>query len=240
MLHTYRDQLGVTAAPNAGVTLGGPYSHWSWPNNGYYSDIAEQVTIESSSTPGASYFWSQQFDFAIADPEPGGYIGLQDGGGAHSRKIAVFSIWNADATRGPNACSHFTGEGEGYSCHIDPFAWVADRPYELKVADVGNDDDGTWWKASVRDTVSGIEYEVGQIRVPSDWGGIQDWVSWTEYFGPLPASCSAFPKARARFAFPTASAGTVFTSGQSTSFGSGDCRSRIEVLAGAHRQVAPK
>ncbi len=40
---------------------------------------------------------------------------------------------------------------------------------------------------------------------------------------------------------PTANGGAVVTSGQGTTFGAGDCASKIEVdVAGVHRHIAPK
>jgi hypothetical protein len=92
----------------------------------------------------------------------------------------------------------------------------------------------------VQDTKTGVDSYVGKIRVPTSWGWLRpDWsVSWTEYFGPQPATCDQLPWAKARFTFPTANNGSVQLASHTHSIGSGDCPgySRITEVSGADVQ----
>lgn len=217
-LHTYGEQVGANQpdAPNAGslaaeLPLAGPYSYWNWPTGPERTSFSEGITVEHTTTPGASFFWSYQF----STPVDGGYIGLQD----HSNtghKIVLFSIWQGDAAFGTN-CSPFDGEGSGYTCRLDPYNWVADRKYVVTVARLGTDPTGTWYVGSVLDTVTNSTQYVGAIHQPSgnEQPGVpfEGWVSWTEYFGVRPERCQDMPRARVIFDFPTANNGTVPISG---------------------------
>jgi hypothetical protein len=240
---SYREQLGRSASTQAvgGVQLSLPYSDWLWPQSGYYTDIAETVAIESGTTPGASFFWSHQFSFergtctGVTFPCQG-YLGLQDGAPG---RIALFSIWDANAAQGNN-CRTFNGEGAGYSCTIAAYAWQYDHDYVLRVRGDGSGSQGMWFKATVTDSATLVETTIGRIRVPLGWGGIQGWTSWTEYFGSAPSTCGDFPKARARWKYPVANGGAVSIDDRTTAFGAGDCASRIEDVPGGHRQIAPK
>jgi hypothetical protein len=214
----------------------GPYTNWSWPQSGHYSDISERLTIEHRTTPDAHLFFAHQFASQFGD---GGYVGLQEGSFPASTKIALFSIFSATAAKGAN-CGPFSNEGSGYSCRVDPYNWSADRTYELDVRQSATSTAGTWYKASVLDTVSGIRKTIGQIRVPNGWGGLQGLVSWTEDFGGPVAQCSDLPQSRALWQYPTAQAGTVHVTGHTNTFGTGDCQTKIKDLTGAVLQIFPK
>jgi hypothetical protein len=106
-IHTFVQQLGrTTQAATADVTLAQPYSWWSWPGGEFYNDTSENITIDGTTTPGQLYFWSYQFHSQFGD---GGYVGLQDASVPSGKKIALFSVWQADAARGTN-CNVFSGE----------------------------------------------------------------------------------------------------------------------------------
>ncbi|MDQ1455995.1 MAG: hypothetical protein QOH28_1615 [Actinomycetota bacterium] len=240
-LHTYAQQLGrsataTTSAASASVGLGGPYSWWSWPHaNPGYSELSQSVVIERTSTSGASYFWSHQFHSQFGD---GGYVGLQDGSYPNHDKIALFSVWSADAAQG-RRCGTFSGEGSGWSCRIDPYNWVPGRKYVLGVRIGSSGTTGAWYEATVTDTATGVALSIGRIHVPAGWGGLQGWVSWTEYFGAAPTTCATFPRARARFDLPTANFAAVHATGDTHAIGTGDCTSQIKDFPGGDEQIAP-
>jgi len=241
-LHTYAQQLGRSAnalarASSASVGLGAPYSWWSWPDaNPGYTQLSQPVAIERGTTPGAPFFWSHQFHSQFGD---GGYVGLQDGSYPNRDKIALFSVWAADGARG-GACATFSGEGSGWSCRIDPYNWVLGRKYGVGVRIATSGTSGAWYEATVTDTATGVAMSIGQIHVPAGWGGLQGWVSWTEYFGAAPAACSALPRARARFDLPTANFAAVHANGDTHTIGTGDCGSQIKDFPGGDEQIAPR
>ena len=102
-----------------------------------------------------------------------------------------------------------------------------------------SDTTGAWYEASVTDTTTGVSASIGQIHVASGWGGLQGWVAWTEYFGAAPATCSALPRARARFDFPTANFAALHANGDTHTIGAGDCGSQIKDYPGGDEQIAP-
>jgi peptidoglycan hydrolase-like protein with peptidoglycan-binding domain len=192
------------AATAAEVRPSGTFSNWNWPSSGFYN-MDQRLTVLGHSATGR-YFWSHEFYFERGTT---GYLGLQNRSAPNLTKIALFSIWDANAARGPR-CGTFGGEGTGYTCRIDPYTWVTGRTYRLRVWAVGRDSGGQWWGAWVQDTVSGVDSYIGSIRVPGAWGNLTNFsVSWTENFGAKPATCAGLPWAKAQFTFPTANNGSV-------------------------------
>jgi len=223
------------ATPAFAVVPNGTYSPWTWPatSTGYYN-FDQRLTVLGHSS-GTHYFWAHQMHFVDGD---GGYLGLQIGSFPNNTKIALFSLWSANGAQGAN-CGTFVEGTPGYTCRLDPYPWVIGREYRLRVWSLGVDPQGEWWGAWVQDTVTGVDSFVGQIRVPVAWSGLYPWsVSWTEYFGARPRTCSQLPWARARFAFPTANAGTVQIASHTHTIGSGECptASRITEVPGADIQ----
>jgi hypothetical protein len=221
--------------PASAVAPNGTYSNWTWPSTttGYYN-FDQRLTIVGHSS-GTHYFWAHQMHFVAGD---GGYLGLQVGSYPNNTKIALFSLWSANAAEGAN-CGPFVEGTPGYTCRIDPYTWATDRTYRLRVWSAGADSLGEWWGAWVQDTVTGVDSYVGRIRVPASWDGLYPWsVSWTEYFGAQPRTCSKLPWAKAQFGFPTANNGTVQTASHTHTIGSGDCPSfsRITEVTGADVQ----
>jgi Putative peptidoglycan binding domain/Domain of unknown function (DUF3472) len=198
---------GAAAAPGAAaaeVRPSGTFSNWNWPGTGYYN-MDQRMTILGHTATGR-YFWSHEFYFERGTT---GYLGLQNRSNPNLTKIALFSIWDANAARGPR-CGTFGGEGTGYTCRLDPYNWVTGRTYRLRVWAVGRDAGGQWWGAWVQDTVTGVDSYIGSIRVPGSWGNLNNFsVSWTENFGAKPDRCSLLPWAKGQFDFPTANNGTV-------------------------------
>ena len=214
------------------------YTEWRWPPStsfartllrGYRS--FEHVMVpETDPGPDATYFWAHQFRLIDG---AGGYIGLQTRGTLDDGsfgKIAIFSVWDAEGAEGaPGAKAvRFTGEGEGWSCRI-PYEWQAGQAYGLKVFGVG----GGWWGAKVRDEATGEIRELGGIRVPEHWRGLDTWsIMWTEYYGPPLRSCRDLAYTSVVFGMPTADDGEIKPAGSHSHIGEGTCdTSRIETLA---------
>jgi hypothetical protein len=221
----------TTRLTSSGVTFAGPYTTWDWPDAGY-SDIEERLTIGRQTGPNAHLFYAHQFDMVNGS---GGYIGLQEGSDTGT-KIALFSIWSANGAKGRN-CGPFEENGTGFTCRIDPFNWKPGRTYELEVERDGTDSLGTWYKASVLDTVTSARTIVGDLRVPKSWGGIQGWISWTEDFAGPVATCSDLPRSRVLWQFPTADHGAVTISGHENIVHDADCRARINDVPNGVAQV---
>lgn len=225
-------RLVRTSSFNPDLTFAGPYTTWDWPDAGY-TDTEERLTISRKTTPDAHLFWAHQFGFVNGD---GGYIGLQEGSNTGT-KIALFSIWSANGTRGRN-CGTFSGEGTGRTCRIDPYNWKPGRTYELEVHQDISDTKGTWWTATVLDTVTGVQKTVGSIRVPLTWGGIQGWVSWTEDFYIIGLTqCSDLPHSQVVWQYPTAEHGTVTIAGHTNIVNPGDCQATIKDVPGGVLQL---
>lgn len=227
------------ATASAAVLPNGTYSNWTWPSTstGYYNFDQRITVIDYGS--GARYFWAHQFGFLSGS---GGYLGLQIGSYPNNSKIALFSIWGANAASGPR-CSTFQEQGAGYTCRLDPYNWAIGRAYRLRIWTVSTDSMGEWWGAWVQDTATGADSYIGSIRVPLSWGWLTSGsVAWTEDFGPRPSTCAGFSGAKAQFDFPTANAGGVHIASHSHSFGSGDCPtySRILHVPGADVQEMGK
>ena len=196
------------------------YYHWPTPQRGMYN-VDSWLTIEAID-PSTRYFWAHQFTLRGGHV---GYLGLQSmGSGPHSPgKIAIFSIWNASAAKGPH-CVAFGGEGTGLSCRV-AFDWQIGRTYRLRLWAVDRDGHGQWWGAWVQDTQSQTETFIGQIRAPSQAGWLADWsVNWTEYFGGPLQSCASQPYARARWGPPLADNGSLRPSHTSNVLASTSCQ----------------
>jgi hypothetical protein len=127
----------VMGAPPAAAAVApnGTYSNWTWPasTTGYYN-FDQRLTILGHS-PGTHYFWAHQFQFIGGD---GGYLGLQVGLYPNNSKIALFSVWGANGAQGAN-CGPFNEGGAGYTCRLDPYAWVSGRAYRMRLWSVGED-----------------------------------------------------------------------------------------------------
>jgi hypothetical protein len=80
------------------VSPTGTYTDVSFPpRNGGYRDFTWDVTVRTDPSPDG-YFWSHQFGFGGGEQ---GYCGLQTHNDELGGKIAIFSIWAAYGSRGP-------------------------------------------------------------------------------------------------------------------------------------------
>jgi hypothetical protein len=88
---------------------------------------------------------------------------------------------------------------------------------------VREEPDAVWWGAWVAED-SGPDTEIGRIQAPARWGLLGPWsVMWTEYYGPMPSRCDAFPYSRVVFSSPSADGGTVAPVRSEDRLGDGDC-----------------
>lgn len=197
---TYMLSQSFAAATNVAPT--GTYTDWNWPGQNYNS-FDWQVTPGIDQTGPDAYFYSHQVGFVGGD---GGYAGMQ---GDSNGKRAIFSIWQAMTATGPEIAQPFSGEGTGYQTMIK-YNWVTGRAYQYHIQKVSVDADGTWWEASVRDSVTGVTSTIGQIKVPLAWGGLSNFsIVWTErYTGPMNV-CSDIHHSAVTFSNFTANNGTV-------------------------------
>jgi len=208
------------------VTPRGTYTEWWWPPSPTiartlprgYGDFEHVLVPEIDPGPGSTYYWAHQFGLVGGR---GGYLGLQTDGHRFDGsvgKMAIFSIWDALSAEGV-ASGRFGGEGEGLSCRV-PYLWEAGHGYRLRVWTV----EPGWWAASVTDEETGIETEIGFIRVPGDWRQLDTWsVMWTEYYGGPLASCADLPHSKVIFSVPTADRGSVQPDRSVHRLGEGTC-----------------
>ena len=237
-IHTFVQQLETTtkARVRGRHTFAQPYSWWSWPGGGFYDDTSENITIESTTTPGQPYFWSYQFHSQYGD---GGYVGLQDASVPSGKKIALFSVWQAERARGTK-CNVFSGEGSGESCRIDPYNWTTDRTYTLALRIASSGSTGAWYEATVTDTVTQVT-STRSDRYTFPPVGVDSTAS---FLGPntsaaQPTRAPTFPK-HVRVSTFRLSLGAVQITKDTHVIGTGNCPSQITGYAGGDRQVAPK
>lgn len=217
----------------------GTYTDWFWPpppvsadGRAGYSSFEHVLLVEVDPGPESAYFWAHQF---VLIGGTGGYLGLQTKGRANGTwgRIAIFSIWDAVAARG-GAPVRFSGEGAGWSCRI-MYPWEIGRRYRLRIAT----HDRSWWAASVRDEVTGVETEVGHIEVPHHWQRLDGWsVMWTEWYGGPLARCKDLPHSSVVFHTPSADDGRVVPDGSNDHLATGTTcdNSLVERLAEGSRQ----
>lgn len=190
----------------------GTYTEWIWPDppagkggKTGFLNFEHRLTPEVDPGPDVGYFWAHQVQFVEGDTA---YFGLQTLGrhpDGSEGKVAIFSIWNALAARGPGLARPFDGEGEGYQTVI-PFDWKANRTYRLRIFQSGGTRLGTEWTATVREDPQGRERVIGTITGPKNWHRLGNWsVMWSErYTGPDIHTCADVGYSCVRFGKPLA------------------------------------
>ena len=211
--------VGATAVPAAEHRHAptGTYTDWNWPEapvnvegkSGYVS-FEHGVTPEIEPPQGTGYFWSHQVEFVNGNAA---YFGLQTLGrrpDGSEGKVAIFSVWNSLAARGPGLAQPFSGEGEGFQTII-PYEWQAGQKYRLRLFKSGRNRRGVEWTAKVSADGSGKERTIGTITVSEKWGYLSNWsVMWSErYTGPEIKACADVGYSRVVFDEPRANGGTV-------------------------------
>ncbi|WP_436536292.1 DUF3472 domain-containing protein [Actinoplanes sp. HUAS TT8] len=192
------------------------YAYWNFHGHNGFWNVDQQVRIAQKAS--ASY-WAMNFGFT-ATPNEGGYLGLQTNGqrfNGSTGDTAIFSLWNANATRGAN-CGSFGGEGTGKSCRI-AYPIGTGVYYRLRVWRLETDSAGQWWGAWIANPATGQDSLIGQIRVPRSKALLTTPMNFSEYFGPA-KTCDTVPVSVAYFTQPAANSrgggsydfGSVFTS----------------------------
>lgn len=222
------------AAQGRSVVAGGMAAiDRAFPSAAGYDDMTFEITIAQEPGYNGRTYWAHQF--ALKAPADGGYVGLQ--ARSANEKVINFSIWKASGwhdSAGAN-CSHFAHEGDGVQCW-KTYAWKAGVTYQLRVERAGQNA----WKATVTDTVTGVETPVATIDLPADMtGGLTTLSEWVENFAQgneaLP-SCEAVPKAVAVYGIPHAQRGSVSPQ-SSTPRTYGNCASIASARCAAQRCV---
>jgi hypothetical protein len=192
------------------VSPTGTYTDISFPpQDGGYPDFQWDLTVRTDPSPDG-YFWSHQFGFVGGDQ---GYCGLQTHNAELGGKIAIFSIWSAHGSRGPQYAGLFGGEGTGFTARIR-YEWQVDVTYRLTVRGVDPDPTGQWWLAEVTDSATGETAVIGEILVPGTWAGLNSTsVMWSErYAGPM-RRCGDMAHSVVEFTNPMADGGRVAATG---------------------------
>ena len=139
----------------------------TWPEkSGGYDIFDALITPESDGSPDG-YFFAHYFQFTNYSGN-GGYLGLQTEGAGIGGKAAIFSIWDATDSTGPEIARPFGGEGIGQQTLIH-YNWVVGKTYRLRVFKSASPD---WWEAEVQDIVTDISTPIGKIKVPVGRGGL--------------------------------------------------------------------
>ena len=174
----------------------GTYTQWSWPStDSGYDEMRWDLEPRTDPSP-VGYFWSHQV--AIVGGKAG-YLGLQTEGWEPTGKIAIFSVWGAIDSDGPEYAAPFSGEGTGMTARIR-YQWVPGRPERLAIRAEG---DG-WWRAEVG------HHQIGRVRVDSTWGGLAPTsIMWTERYAPPLRHCSELGHSVAWFGTPIADGGVT-------------------------------
>ncbi len=162
--------------------------------------LAQRVQITRKAPTS---YWAMQWGFT-ATPNDGGYMGLQTDGLRFDRTTgdtAIFSLWDANATRGAN-CGAFAGEGTGLSCRI-AYGIDPQTDYRYRLWRLDADAQGQWWGAWIMNMKTGVDTPVGQIRVASAKNLTTTPLNFSEYWGTA-VPCGEVPVSTAYFTQPAA------------------------------------
>ena len=134
----------------------------------------------------AATYWAQMWNWVGSSD--GGYLGLQTSGSRFngtSGDTAIFSLWNANAARGPS-CGQFGGEGNGYSCRL-AYSISTSPFYRYRVWRQNADAGGQWWGAWIQNLSTGTDTYIGSIRVAAGRSAMTNVQNFVEYFGTAKA-----------------------------------------------------
>ena len=230
--------IGIAQAFDAGTAQKGV------PKGFYNIDYGLRLNSPVANHHGT--FWSNQFNFVNSSKglpanhsggDQGGYLGVQalpEGG-----QMAIVSIWWAlDVRPGPGAkCvsdiemwytddhpfqppikdatktdQHRKVDGGPFrSCRL-PVTLSQGVKYRLRVwkTDTG------WYGAWLINDTSKQEQQIGELKVPPPWGGLEDGGGFMEQFGPMPRGCSSIPSSNTTL-FPATADSASVTAKLSTS-----------------------
>jgi hypothetical protein len=224
------------------------------PNGFYNMDWGLRLNSPVASHHGT--FWSNQFNFLNSAKglpanhtggDQGGYLGVQ--ALPEGRQMAIVSIWWAvDARPGAGAkCLSdvemwYTDDrpfqppitdatktdprrkvdgGPFRSCRL-PVTLSQSVKYRLRVWQT----ETGWFGAWLINDATKQEQQIGELKVPRVWGGLEDGGGFMEQFGPMPNGCSSIPASDTTFFPATADAGSL-TAKLSASVAHGACEKEI-------------
>ncbi|MFF3658738.1 DUF3472 domain-containing protein [Streptomyces olivochromogenes] len=193
--------LSIAPAQAAQHQDANEHAIWNFHGANGFWNIDQRVQITQKANHS---YWAMMWDFT-ATPGNGGYMGLQTDGTRFNHttgETAIFSLWNANASRG--SCGPFDGEGTGLSCRL---AYPIDRQtdYRLRVWRLNADAGGQWWGAWIRNMRTGVDTAIGRLRVPRNQTLLGVPSNFSEYFGTA-VHCDRVPQSVAYFTQPAANA----------------------------------
>ncbi|MFI9557753.1 DUF3472 domain-containing protein [Nonomuraea endophytica] len=197
---------GAAAAQNIQHQNGMMGAVWTWPGNGFWN-VDQQIRIEEKAH---RRFWAQQVWWTGTNVTA--YLGLQTEGNRFDGSVgdmAIFSAWNANASRGPS-CATFNQGGPGHSCRV-PLLIKAGTVYRLRIWRQEADSGGQWWGVWVKNESTGVDKHVGGIRLPATYTSIATAHNFIDYFGAK-VGCAEVGRSTAVFARPAANSrgGTTY------------------------------
>ncbi|GLY04492.1 DUF3472 domain-containing protein [Actinoplanes sp. NBRC 101535] len=194
--------VAVSAAPAQAVQHQNANIAARWNFNGatgfWNIDQRVQVTRKARNS-----YWAMQWGFT-STPNEAGYMGLQTDArrpNGSTGDLAIFSLWNATNARG-SSCGRFGGEGTGWSCRL-PYTIDVRTDYRYRVWRLEADGGGQWWGAWVLNVRTGVEQQIGAIRVAGGKNLMTPPLNFSEYWGDA-VSCDAVPRSVAVFTQPAA------------------------------------
>ncbi|HSX43726.1 MAG TPA: DUF3472 domain-containing protein [Candidatus Saccharimonadales bacterium] len=186
-----RQSRVIAASPS------GTYSdnYFPSPPAAGYTNVEHDLKVNYVTTR-ATYFWAHQINFASSGGKGGGYFGMQSGSSSTQDRVVLFALWDTTRAKG-TSCSPFGNEGVGMHCGVS-YNWVSGRTYHFRLAKLSQDANGIWWRATVKDTVTGAITIIGDIENPPGWGGLGTFSGmWTEYFAGSVPTCNDLPYSNA-------------------------------------------
>ena len=179
------------------------YTHFDLPVSDAYN-VDQDLTVGESA--GAS-FWALVWKWS--GENFGGYIGLQPTGngpnGQQLGRMAIFSLWNANAVEAHGAAlgGTFGGEGTGYTLRLH-YPFEPRHTYRLRMWREEITPEGVWWGAWILDRQTGIETYLGRIRSDSAHETLngQSVENFSEYYGPQMPTCDDVPRTRVYWSLP--------------------------------------
>jgi len=150
----------VLAIPPASATRPGDYTDYYFNQDGPFYNLDIYLTWEVAPSNGSIY---PAFSFGF-QAGSGGYMGIQLVGDSKRMIFAIWDISEGAETALPRSanCHRFSGEGTGATCGGD-YNWVIGREYRLRLWAAGADSYGESWLATILDTKTGQETQIGLI-----------------------------------------------------------------------------
>ncbi|KAI1028151.1 hypothetical protein LB504_012466 [Fusarium proliferatum] len=212
--------------------LAAVYNNWGFdkaPSTGL-QDITFPMSMKGAPRK-SGYYFAQQFSFqGISDV---GYTGLQPRPDKNGKRVvhAVFSSFQKGTTTKHKNCHVGADGGPGVSCAIDIFSDYS-HLYHLTVRNIGD----TTWRGTLTDTVTGKSNVIGEWKLPSSAGKIQNGqVGFVEYYnwndGKKNHVCRKQPFTRVFFGNPTSKTSGASSGAITKVYEEGECVGKLGLKA---------